>query len=39
MKNALKFSLAMLPFGLIGGFLVSIYSFEHYTPDMQTMVL
>lgn len=39
MKNALKFSLAMLPFGLIGGFLVSIYSFEHYTPDMQALVL
>ncbi len=39
MKSALKFSLAMLPFGLIGGLLVSIYSFEHFTADMQAMVL
>ena len=39
MKNTLKFSLVMLPFGLIGGFLVSIYSFEHFTPDMQAMIL
>ncbi len=39
MKNALKFSLCMLPFGLIGGYLVSIYSFEHFDAGMQAMVL
>ncbi|MBQ8598673.1 MAG: CPBP family intramembrane metalloprotease [Oscillospiraceae bacterium] len=39
MKKALGFSLKMLPFALLGGVLVGMYTFEYYTADMRELLL
>ena len=39
MKKAIVFSLTVMLIGLLGGYLISLYTFSYYTDDMRALIL
>ena len=39
MKKAIVFSLIVMLIGLLGGYLIGLYTFSYYTDDMRALIL
>ena len=39
MKKAIVFSLTVMLIGLLGGYLIGLYTFSYYTDDMRALIL